>query len=77
MTVTTLTVNKKPGIARETRARIRAAVHHLECLALSQDNDIGHSKEYRSILGRVNNLGRFHPVEAKALKARLARLRTP
>lgn len=74
MAVTTLTMNQKAGIARAERARIRAAVHHLEKSALIEQGDIGQSKEYRSVLGKVNTLGRFHPGEAKLLKVRLMRL---
>ena len=76
MAVTTLTTNQKPGIAQTERARIRAAVHHLEKSALIGQSDIGQSKEFRSVLGKVNNLSRFHSGEAKLLKVRLTRLLT-
>lgn len=74
MTVTTLTVNQKPGIARAERSKIRAAVHHLEHLALLNQGDISQGKEFRSVLGKVNNLSRFHSREAQLLKIRLKRL---
>lgn len=74
MAVTTLTINQKPGIARVERARIRAAVHRLEKLALIEQGDISQSKEYRSVLGKVNNLSRFHLGKAKLLKIRLGRI---
>jgi hypothetical protein len=75
MAVTTLTMNQKPGIDRAERARIRATVHHLEKLALLKQDDICQSSEFRSVLGKVNNLSRFHSGEAKLLKIRLERLR--
>ena len=74
MTVTKLTVNEKPGIPSAERARIRAAVHHLERLA-AQDCQPDHLKsDYASVLGKVNHLARFHPGEASPLKARLLQL---
>lgn len=75
MTVTTLTVNTKPGIPREERSRIRAEVHRLEMLARSKDRAVDLRHEYSVVLGKVNNLARFHPGDGRSLKNRLARLR--
>lgn len=77
MAVTTLSINQKPGVAPKERARIRAAVHRLEQLALLKQGDIGHSSEFKSVLGKVSNLSRFHSGEAKLLKLRLGRILVP
>lgn len=74
MTVTKLTVNQMPGLPKAERARIRAAVHHLECLAGQGALSAEQRREYASVLGRVNHLARFHPGEAAGLKARLKML---
>ncbi len=74
MTVTKLTVNQMPGLPKAERARIRAAVHHLECLAGQGALSAEHRREYASVSGRVNHLARFHPGEAAGLKARLKML---
>lgn len=71
MTVTKLTVNQKPGLPNADRARIRAAVHRLECLAGQGALSAEQLREYASVSGRVNHLARFHPGEAAGLKARL------
>lgn len=77
MAVTTLSINQKPGVAPKERARIRAAVHRLEQLALLKQGDIGQSSQFRSVLGKVSNLSRFHSGEAKLLKLRLGRILVP
>lgn len=74
MTVTKLTVNQIPGLPKAERARIRAAVHHLERLAGQGALSAEQRREYSSVLGRVNHLARFHPGEAAGLKARLKML---
>lgn len=75
MTVTKLTVNQKPGIPKVERARIRAAVHHLE-LRLASQGVLSEElrRESASVLGRVNHLARFHPGEAIGLRGRLKAL---
>jgi hypothetical protein len=72
MTVTKLTVNDKPGLARKERSKIRAMVHKLE-------RDLNAGAEKASVIaalptvtGKVSLLARFHPGEAKPLKIRLA-----
>jgi hypothetical protein len=72
MTVTTLNVNDKVGIPKEERSRIRATVHRLERLVAAGGNAVDLRHEYAVAVGKVNNLGRFHPGDAKTLKARLA-----
>lgn len=74
MTVTTLNVNDKVGIAKEERSRIRATVHRLERLVASGGNSVDLRREYAVAVGKVNNLARFHPGDAKTLKAKLAAL---
>lgn len=71
MTVTKLTVNEKPGIPKAERARIRSAVHRLECLAGQGPFSAEQQREYASVLGRVIHLARFHPGEAAGLRVRL------
>lgn len=75
MTVTKLTVNEKPGLARKDRSRIRAMVHRLEC-------DLGSGVEpamvieaLPKVIGKVSLLGRFHPGKANPLKKRLASIK--
>lgn len=75
MTVTKLTVNDKAGLPRADRARIRAAVQHLEKLAGQAQSPVEQLHEYASVVGRVNHLARFHPGEAAVLKARIQALR--
>lgn len=75
MTVTKRTINQKPGIPKAERARTRAAVHHLECLASQGALSAEHLREYASVLGRVNHLASFHPGEATGLRARLKALK--
>ncbi len=74
MTVTKLTINQKPGIQKAERARIRAAVHRLECLVGKGTLLAEQQREYASVLGRVTHLARFHPGEAAGLRARLKAL---
>lgn len=74
MTVTKLTVNQMPGLPKAERARIRAAVNHLECLAGQGPLSAEQRREYASVSGRVNHLARFHPGEAAGLKVRLKML---
>lgn len=74
MTVTKLTVNTKPGIPKDERARIRAAVHRLEILAANSCQPDDLKRDYASVLGKVNHLARFHPGEAIPLRARLLQL---
>lgn len=77
MTVTKLTVNQKPGIPKEERSKIRASVHAFEKLAIDVDQTaINLKSQYAKIMGKVNHLSRFHPGQAKKLKARLATLKT-
>lgn len=73
MAVTKLTVNAKPGLAKNERARIRASVHRLELM--KQGKVAGDwAEEFRSVLGKVNHLARFHSGEAIPLKGRLVKL---
>lgn len=73
MAVTKLTVNAKPGLPQGERSRIRASVHRLELM--NQGKVEGKwTEEFRSVLGKVNHLARFHPGEAAPLKERLAKL---
>jgi len=74
MTVTTLNVNDTVGIPKEERSRIRAAVHRLEGLVTSGRGEVDLKHEYAVVAGKVNNLGRFHPGEARTLRERLAAL---
>lgn len=71
MTVTKLTVNEKPGLARAERSKIRAIVHHFE-----RDVSAGVRTEYTlkelpKVVGKVALLKRFHPGKAVSLKKRL------
>lgn len=71
MTVTKLTVNDKAGLPAKERSRIRAAVHRLELKGAQQLLEAG---ELASVLGKVHHMARFHPGEAKPLKARLLKI---
>ena len=74
MTVTKLTVNDKAGLPAKERSRIRAAVHQLELKAVRQSLE---ARELASVLGMVHHMARFHPGEARPLKARLQKISTP
>lgn len=71
MVVTKLTVNSKPGLARDERSRIRAMVHELEGLSASLDNTQVVQVRLNSVAGKITMLGRFHPGKALSLKKRL------
>lgn len=71
MAVTKLTVNDRAGLPKEERSRIRAAVHQLELKTAQQSPEAG---ELASVLGKVHHMARFHPGEAKLLKARLQKI---
>lgn len=75
MVVTKLTVNTKPGLAREDRSKIRAMVHELECLSASLDNAQAVQDRLNKVAGKIAMLGRFHPGKATALKKRLAEVK--
>lgn len=74
MTVTKLNVNSKPGIPKEERSRIRAAVRHLEIMVSASMHSAEVIHAYSVTKGKVNNMARFHPGDAASLKARLMRL---
>lgn len=71
MTVTKLTVNQKAGLSKKVRSQIRAAVHRLEVSATPESTI---HNEFVSVVGKVNHMARFHPGEARLLKARLQKL---
>jgi hypothetical protein len=75
MVVTKLTVNSKPGLAREDRSKIRAMVHELERLSASLDNAQIIQDRLNKVAGKIAMLGRFHPGKATALKKRLAEVK--
>lgn len=74
MAVTKLTVNNKAGLPTEERSRIRAAVHHLELRSAQQ---LLEAADLASVLGKVHHMARFHPGEARPLKARLQKIAAP
>lgn len=71
MAVTKLTVNKKASLPKEQRSRIRSEVHHLEMKAAQLPIE---ASELASVLGKVHHLARFHPGDARSLKARLLKI---
>lgn len=75
MTVTKLTVNKKPGLASKQRSQIRATVHHLERDLDSGMNPHNVMAALPNVMGKVSLLGRFHPGKAGSLKKRLATIK--
>lgn len=75
MTVTTLTVNEKPGLPCKDRSNIRAAVHRLERGIDSGLDSRLLRADYPKVMGRVSSLARFHPGKAAPLKARLKKVK--
>lgn len=75
MSVTTLSVNDKPGVEKSQRDRIRAAVHEVERLVWTGHRPLTESGIYAQTLGRVTTLARFHPGEAAPLLERLSRVK--
>ncbi len=75
MTVTKLTVNSKPGLAREERSKIRAMVHELERLSASLEDPQSLQERLGTVAGKLALLGRFHPGKAQALKRRFVEVR--
>lgn len=71
LTVTKLTVNKTVGLPKKVRSEIRAQVHRLE-LMFKQGSTV--ESEFKSVFGKVNHMARFHPGEARPLKARLQKI---
>jgi hypothetical protein len=74
MVTTKLVVNTKASLPQQKRSQIRAAVHHLE----TESAAAGHLDDLprlASVSVQVGQMNRFHPTQAKALKARLKDLR--
>ena len=71
MFVTKLLVNDRPALVRKERAAIRAAVFQLEKQLCSADSSLLAKKDYRSLLGRVSKLVRFHPKQGQELMQRM------
>lgn len=74
MVTTKLVVNKKASLPQQKRSQIRAAVHHLETESVA----VGHLDDLprlASVSVQVGQMNRFHPTQAKALRARLKDLR--
>jgi hypothetical protein len=70
-TVTGFLVNRKVSIPREERGRIRAAVNQLE---EADPGDGLYEKAYKSVVGRVRYLRRFHPKMGSNLLERIPML---
>lgn len=71
MTVTKLAINKKPGLEKSKRSKIRAAVHAIE-RRISQGETLSFERgPYAQAMGQVLHLERFHPGDAAPLKKRL------
>jgi len=65
--VTRKVVNKKVSIPLKERNRVRAAIDALEKTNIEDRNYIKH---YRSVKGRISNLGEFHPDLAAKMMSR-------
>lgn len=64
----------KPTLPKQTRAKVRAAVHQCENYARNGVNKDQMIKAVRSATGRINYLSDFHPNEAGKLRERLERI---
>lgn len=71
MTVTKLTVNEKPGLARTERSKIRAIVYHFERDVSDGVRNEYTLQEWPKVVGKVALLKRFHPGKAASLTKRL------
>lgn len=70
MRVTKLVTNRRPAITANERSAIRASVFQLE-KSLGRGEIEGLQKLLDRASGRVNRLSQLHPVEGRALKARV------
>lgn len=75
MEVTKLAINDKPGIRKETRSKIRAAVYNLEKRIASGEEVSFDSGDYSRVMGSVRHLQRFHPNEGNKLRKRMIDLK--
>ena len=76
MSVHGLVVNRKePTIPHECRSALRKDVFQLEISAESDKSSETFSVQYKSLSGKVSNLGRLHPRKAADLRNRLRRIR--
>lgn len=73
MFVTKLLVNERPALTQKERSAIRAAIFQLERKVRDSQFSLAIS-EYRSNLGRVSKLKRFHETEGETLMRRLKAL---
>lgn len=74
MRVTKLVTNRRPAITASERSAIRASVFQLEKI-LSHGEIDGLQQLLDRASGRVNRLSQLHPVEGRALKARVRHVR--
>jgi len=72
--VTKKLVNRKVSIPRIERNKIRAALHELHNVDVKSST---YGKQYRSLKGRINNLGDFHPVLAEKIREQFKQLYNP
>jgi hypothetical protein len=71
MVTTKLVVNKRASLPQQKRSQIRAAVYHLE----TESAAAAHRDDLPRLASVVGQMNRFHPTQAKALRARLKDLR--
>lgn len=72
--VTGLTVNKRPAVPRDVRAKARAAVHRLTT-AVNDGKETPPKKELDSAAGKVAQIKRLHPNEGTKLSAQVRKVR--
>lgn len=72
--VTKKVVNRKVSIPLKERNRIRAALHEMENM---DPRDETFAKKYRSLQGRINNLGDFHSALAQKMWGKFNRFTNP
>lgn len=72
--VTKKNVNRKVGVPRSERDKVRAALHELKN---TEPQSLIYVKRYRSVKGRIKNIDDFHPGLAKKMNADFNRLPNP
>ena len=72
--VTKKLVNRKVGLPKKERGRIRSALHEL---LQTNFEDPEYPKRFRSVRGRINHLASFHATLGKEYLEKMTGLKNP
>lgn len=72
--VTKKIVNRKVSLARQKREKVRAALHEINSI---DPNSEEYGKKFRSLQGRIKDLGDCHPSKAQKMLIEFSRLSKP